>query len=364
MKRFAVFLIFFLVFSGFVFGQIDLQPVAIVRLSKTEQISVKQFKDYVSWLTVTKVMSTGNTNTKLTEEEKRLALDELGNQFLACQAAERDKITVTSREIDQYFDQSMKNFSGSLAQLLGRTPTEAEVDTELKNRTGMTRASFKDIMRRSLVTENYLKIKKRALFEAVKQPTDAEIQAFYDKEKGKSILEGGFSRPDTIGIKLILIPITNNPNARIIANNLAKQIGSDPGRFDEVARDSQKPNSGYVTGNAYWYKHEKVRESIGATFYDAAFRLKQGEVSPLLEKPDGFCIIKVVETYRAKTLALDDIYYLEDPRNTTIKQAIITAEAQRRLMLALEQASKELVAELRKSGSIEIKNDTYNQIQW
>jgi parvulin-like peptidyl-prolyl isomerase len=367
MKRFAVFLSFFLVFSGFVFGQLDLQPIAIVRLAKTEQISVKQFKDYVSWLTITKMMSTGNASTKLTTEERRLALDELGNQFLACQAAEQEKITVTNREIDQYFDQSMKNFSQSLSQILGRAPTEAEVETELKNKTGMTKAGFKDIMRRSLITENYLKIKKKSLFEAVKQPTDAEIQTIYNESKGKSILENGFSRPDTIGIRMIIIP-TSVPGgktaAQATASNLAKQIGNDPGRFDEVARDYQKPNSGYITGNGYLYKHDKMRESVGADFFDAAFKLKQGEVSKLLERPDGFCILKVTETYRAKTLALDDTYNLEDPRNITIRQAIVATETQRRLMVTVQKASEELVAELRKKGNIEIKNDTFNQIQW
>ncbi|MDR2701867.1 MAG: peptidylprolyl isomerase [Spirochaetaceae bacterium] len=367
MKRFIVFLSIFLLISAAVFGQIDLQPLAVIRLSKTEQISVKQFKDYVNWLTITKIMSTGDINARLTNDERRLALDELGNQFLACQAAEQEKITVTSREIDQYFDQSMKNFSESLAQVLGHTPTEAEVDAELRNRTGMTRAGFKDIMKRSLITENYLKIKKKALFESIKQPTDAEIQVIYNDFKGKSTLEGGFSRPDTIGVRMIIVPIINSNGrtaAQTTANNLAKQIGNDPGRFDEVARDFQKPNSGYVTGNGYMYKHERIRESIGAAFFDAAFSLKQGEVSKLLERPDGFYLIKVIETYRARILALDDIYSLEDPRNITIKQAIIAMEMQRRLMAALQQASEELVAELRKKGTIEIKMDIYNQITW
>ena len=367
MKRFLMVLSVFLMSAALSFGQIDLQPVAVVRLSKTEQISVKQFKEYVNWLTIAKVMSTQNTNAKLTNEEKRLALDELGNQFLACQAAEQEKITVTEREINQYFDQSIKNFSESLAQILGRTPSDAEVDTELRNRTGMSRASFKELMKRTLLTENYLKVKKQPLFEAIKPPTDAEIQSIYNEVRGRSIFENGFSRPDTARIRMLMVPIANaggKAAAQTTANNLIKQIGNDPSRFDEAVRDFIKPNSGYVSGDAFVYKDNRVREAMGANFVDTAFGLKQGEVSKLIERPDGFYIIKAVETYRAKTLALDDIYNLEDPRGVTVRQAISAAEMQRRFMVTLQKASEELVSELRKKGSVEVKNDTYDKIPW
>jgi len=367
MKRLMIVLSVFLAVSVLGFGQIELQPVAVVRLSKTEQISVKQFKEYVNWLTIAKVMSTQNTNAQLTDEEKRLALDELGNQFLACQASEQEKISVTDREINQYFDQSIKSFSESMAQYLGRAPSDAEVDTELRNRTGMSRASFKELMKRTLLTENYLKVKKQPLFEAIKQPTDVEIQTIYNEAKGKSIFENGFARPDTARIRMLMVPISNpgeKTTAQTTANNLIKQIGNDPSRFDEAVRDFIKPNSGYVSGDGFVYKADRVRQAMGANFVDTAFNLKQGEVSKLIERPDGFYIIKAVETYRAKTLALDDIYNLEDPRGGTVRQAIVAAEMQRRFMLTLQQASEELVSELRKKGSVQIMNDTYAKIPW
>ena len=367
MKRFLLFFAVFLLFSAFTFGQIDLQPVAIVRLSKTEQITVKQFKEYISWLTITKAMSTNNPNAVLTDSERRQALEELGHQFLACQAAEQEKITVTDKEINQYFDQSIKNFSDGLAQIMGRTPSAAEIDAELQKRTGMTRASYKELMRRTLLTENYLKEKKRGLFEAVKQPTEAEILAIYNEVKGKSIFENGFSRPDTAKVRILYVPFRNageKSAAQNKANDLAKQIGNDPGRFDEAARDFVKPNSGYVSGDAFVYKDERIRQAMGASFVDTVFSLKQGDVSKVVERPDGFCIIKVMETYRAKTLALDDVYNLEDPRFATVRQTIAAADLQRRFMITLQKASEELVAELKKKGSVQIMNDNYSKIVW
>jgi len=366
MKRFLLFLCVFFLVSAFAFGQIDLQPVAIVRFSKTEQISVRQFKEYAQWLTINKAMATQNPNARLNDEEKMQALNELGNQFLACQAAEQEKITVSEKEINQYFDQNIKNFSEGLAQMLGHAPTDAEIDAELRNRTGMTRASYKEMMRRTLITENYLKIKKKGLFDAIKQPTEAEILAIYNEAKGRSIFENGFARPDAVLVRMIVVPFRNageKSAAQTRANELSRQIGNDPGTFDEIAR-SVRPNSGYVSGDAYVYKDDRIRQAMGAAFVNAVFALKQGEVSKVVERPDGFFIIKVMETHRAKTLGLDDIYNLEDPRKITVRQTIAAAEMQRRFMTTLQQASEELVTELRKKGSVQVRDDTYGKIVW
>jgi hypothetical protein len=71
-----------------------------------------------------------------------------------------------------------------------------------------------------------------------------------------------------------------------------------------------------------------------------------------------------METYRSKTLVLDDIYNLEDPRFITVRQTIAGAEMQRRFMVALKKATEELVAELKKKGSVQIMDATYNSIVW
>ena len=367
MKRFLLFLCIFLMVSVFGFAQIDLQPVAIVRLSKTEQITVKQLKEYISWLTMTKAMSTQDPNARLTDNEKRQALDELGNQYLACQAAEQEKITVTDRDINQYFDQSIKSFADGLAQIMGRAPTDAEVNSELLKRTGMTRTSYKEIMKRSLLTENYLKVKKQSLFEAIKPPTEAEILVIYNDAKVRSIFDNGFIRPDTVKVRMIVVPYRNaseKTGAQNKANELARQIGSDPGKFDETSREFTKPNSGYISGDAFVYNHANLRQAMGASFIDTVFALKQGAVSKVVERPDGFYIIKIMETYRSKTLVLDDVYDLQDPRSITVRQVIASIEMQRRFMNTLKQASEELVAELKKKGSVQIQDATYNSITW
>jgi parvulin-like peptidyl-prolyl isomerase len=367
MKRFVFFICVFLTFSVLAFGQIDLQPVAIVRLSKTEQITVKQFKDYVNWLSISKALTTQDSNAQLTDAEKKQALDELGNQFLACQAAEQEKITVTDREIGQYFDQSIKAFSDGLAQALGHAPTDAEVDTELRNRTGMSRAAYRELMKRTLITEQYLKVKKQPLFDAIKPPTDTEILSIYNEVKNKSIFENGFNRPDAARVIMLVVPFRNTGEksaAQTTANKLLRQIGNDASKFDEAVRDYRLPNSGYISGDGYVYNDDRIKQAMGVSFVETVFTLKQGEISRLVERPDGFFIIKVSETFRKKVLGMDDLYDLTDPRSPTVRKVIADAEVQRRFMTTLQQASEELVDDLRKRGSVQIVTDTYSKITW
>jgi parvulin-like peptidyl-prolyl isomerase len=370
MKRFLCCLAFFTAAAG-LFAQLgfDTQPVAIVRLSRSQPISVKEFKDYVKWMNLSRVNSQDpSARTPLSPDDRRKILDTISNQLLACQAAEKDNITVSEKDITQALDEELKPLYAMLTQKLGRSPSEAEVDNELRTQTGMNKAGFREQIRRSLITNKYLQFKKQSLFQSLKPPTEAEIQRIYNELKNKSFLDGGFLRPDAIRIKMIWVPAANpadRTKALEKANQLLRQIGGDAGRFDEVVDDSRKPNSGYMGGDGpYLYKNEQIRAAMGIDFYDTAFRLKQAEISKLLERPDGYYIIKVTETYRQKILSLDDVYRLEDPRRTTVRDFVLISEAQKRQLETYEKASLELVEELKKQGSVEIKNDIYNSITW
>jgi parvulin-like peptidyl-prolyl isomerase len=370
MKRFFSVLSFLALYGGLTFAQMDLQPVAIVRLSKSQPISVKEFKDYVNWMNLSRsnAADSGQPAPPLNEEERRQILDTISNQLLACQAAEQENITITDRELNQAVDEELKPLTAYLTQKLDRAPSDAEIDTELRSQTGMTRAGFKEQIRRSILTNKYLQFKKQALFQSVKPPTDAEVQGLYNQVKDKNIFEGGFVRPDTIRIKMIWVPVTNPADKTAAlekANQLIRQIGGDAGKFDEVVDDSRKANSGYVGGDGpYLYKNEQVRAAMGIDFFDTAFRLKQGEVSKLLERTDGYYIIKVTETLRQKTLTLEDVYRLEDTRRTTVKNYIFITESQKRQLEVYERASLELVEELKKRGSVQIMDSAYNSIVW
>jgi parvulin-like peptidyl-prolyl isomerase len=372
MKRFFSVLSFLALYGGLAFAQVDLQPVAIVRLSKSQPVSVKEFKDYVNWMNLSRANIAAQYGqpapAPLSAEERRQILETITNQLLACQAAEQDNVSVTDRELNQAVDEELKPLVEDLNRRLNRAPSDADIDNELRAKTGMTRAGFKEQIRRSLLTEKYLQFKKQALFQAVTPPTDSEVQSLYSQVRDKNIFEGGFVRPDAIRIKMIWVPVVNQADKTAAlekANQLIRQIGGDAGKFDEAVDDSRKPNSGYVGGDGpYIYKNEQIRAAMGIDFFDTAFRLKQGEVSKLLERTDGYYIIKVIETLRQKTLTLDDVYRLEDSRRTTVKDYIRGTEYQNRQMETREKASLELVEELKKRGSVQIMDSAYNNIAW
>ncbi|MDR1929647.1 MAG: peptidylprolyl isomerase [Treponema sp.] len=369
MKRFIVILALFPLLPGLVFAQIELQNVAMVRLSKSQSISVKEFKDYVKWTGLSSVKADGlsNPEKEKLEEARKAVLDTLCNQLLVCQAAEQEKVVVTDRELNQQFNDQMKPLIDAFTRDRGRAPTDAELDTAFATMTGMTRAALKEQIRRSMIAEKYLQFKKQAILGQVKPPTDAEVQTLYNRDKAKSLFEGGFVRPDAVRIRMIWVPaVSASEKAAALnrATQLVQTIGGDPGKFDEVVNDA-KPSLGYQAGDGpYIYKHDQFRVSMGVDFYDTVFRLKQGEVSKLLERPDGYYIVKVTETYRQKTLTLEDIYALGNPMKITVKQYIYAAESQRRENEARTKASEELVAELKKRGSVQIDNDIYKSIAW
>jgi parvulin-like peptidyl-prolyl isomerase len=335
------------VLAAAAFAQLDLQPAAIVRLTRSEPISVKQFRTEVEQTvrssffqqyrrqpTEAEVVTACRS---LSAGDKRQVLDMMINERLALQAAARDGIAVTENQLNQQVQQ----LRSQLAQQVGRQITDGEFAEAVKTETGLELTAFREQLRKQMVTQQYLMSKKQALINSIKTPTSAEISSIYNLNKTQ------FVRPETVRFSMIQVPYGSDRTAsRGIAERLASEIGSNPSRFDEAVQKSQSPNAGYQAGDAgYLPRNSQAQQLVGADFIATAFSLKQGEVSKLIEGNGGYQIIKVTETYEMKTLELDDIAQLGS--SITVRQYIgntLLQEAQQRV---LAQASNELVAELR-----------------
>jgi hypothetical protein len=232
-------------------------------------------------------------------------------------------------------------------------------------------------MRRTAIFQRYLEEKKSHLFEAIAPPSEAEIRTLYTQNRNRSIFDNGFSRPAAFRIRFLVAPFRNpaeRTGAQAIANNLSRQIAGDPGRFDEAAREFMRPNSGYISGEGFVYDHDIMRNSMGVTFVNSIINLRLGQVSAVLERPDGFYIVRVMETHRARVLELDETFNLEDPGRrdqagrvhppATVRQVITELELQSRFNTVLERALQELATELRQRGSVQINESNYRQIVW
>ena len=346
MKR--IFLVIFGLFTAICgFSQNNLQPAATVNLVRTEAITVGQLRTEVERME----RSAGRT---LTQAERLQVLDVMISEKLFIQAAERDRITVTDNEINQQIQQ-LRN---SLAQQLGRQPTDAEYAQAVMNESGLDVTTFREQLRRQMIMQKYLIEKKGTLINSVSEPTEAEVVSEYNLRRNELV------RPDTIRFTMILVPFGDNTasrnNARTLANSLLREINNDPAKFDEVVARSVMPNSGYQAGDAgYLPRSAEARNLMGQQFMDVAFALRQGQVSSLIEGLQGFQIIKVTENYAHKNLELNDI--VQPGARITVREYIRQFLFSQRQQAMIAQATQEIITELKQGRTFTIME---NNIRW
>jgi parvulin-like peptidyl-prolyl isomerase len=336
MKRFIILVCLGIFPWTFLSAQLNLQPAAEIQLIRTEPIPVSQLKPLVDQLET-------QYRRKLTVDERKQVLNELINQKLVLQAAERDKLTVTENEVNQAIR------AGAL-QTYGRQLSDAELAVEIRNQTGLEINAYKQQYRNQATVEKYLMAKK-----TIQPATETEILNAFNLNKSQ------FIRPETVRISMIQVSPGNDAAARTkakeLAERLAREIGSSPAKFDETSLKAQTPNSGYQGGDfGYLPRNPQGQQIVGTELLEAAFSLKQGEVSRLIETPRGFFIIKVTETYEMKPLNLDDI--AQPGSQMTLRQYIGSRLEQERLL----QASQELIEEVRKQAAVIKVYD--NNLNW
>jgi len=328
------------------FSQVDLQPAAVVTLTKNEPITVKQLR--------TEVENMEKSNGRaLTKDERLQVLNIMINEKLMIQAAEKDKVVISENELNSQIQQ----IRSMLAQQLRRQPTDAEFNQAIKEESGMELTAFREYTRKQLIFQKYLLLKKEPLLKSIKEPTEAEILDWYNIAKAKLV------RPDTVRFSVIQVSYgpdaASRAKARDLANSLFKEIGSNPSKFDEIVTKSHAPNSGYIAGDGgFLPRNPEALNIVGQDFINTAFSLKQGEVSKIIEGSLGYQIIKITENYSMKNLDLDDIVQLGSSVRVRdyIKQALMTERQQ----AVLTKASEELISELRKGNPFRIYENNLN----
>ncbi len=328
------------------FSQADLQPAATVNLIRNEPITVRQLRTEVTRMETT-------AGRALSQEERLKILDTMINEKLALQAAERDRTTVSENEINQHLQQ----LKGILAQQIGRQPTDAEFSQAIRNESGLDLPAFREQLRKQMIVQKYLMAKKGNLINSIRTPTEADITEQFELIKAQLV------RPETIRFSMIQVPFgpdaASKTKARELADELVREIGSNPSKFDEVVTRGQSPNAGFMAGDGgYIPRNPEALNVVGQNFINTAFSLKQGEVSNIIEGNPGWQIIKVTENYAMKNLTLDDIMQLGT--RMTVRDYIGNVILQQRQQDILVQASQELAAELRAGRNFQIFEKNLN----
>lgn len=220
------------------------------------------------------------------QDLRRQLLDSLVSSEVLYQASRAAGISVAEEAVTQ-----------QLQALQGKFPSEADFSKYLQEQ-GLTPEQMKDRARRNLATEQLVQREVNSKVTV----SDQEISDYYQKNRER------MRRPEAV--KLSEIFVVADPRAGAEAKSRARQkiesllkevrAGKD---FASLARQfSESPDAknggdmGYIS-----------RNGTLPVLSEAAFRLKVGEVSDIVETPYGYHILKATDKRPAGEVALPDV---------------------------------------------------------
>ncbi|MBA3297726.1 MAG: peptidyl-prolyl cis-trans isomerase [Acidobacteria bacterium] len=184
-----------------------------------------------------------------------------------------------------------------MRQMRAQFKTEQEFTKALAGR-GLTRERLRsDLQRKSGI--NAMMEAEVAGTVAV---TDAEIREFYDKNPDK------FKQPEAVRASHILIRAPQGGDeaakkaARTKTADLLAQVRAG-GDFGKLARENSSDGSAQQGGDLGFFP----RGQMVPAFDQAAYALKPGQVSDIVETQFGYHIIKVTERRDATTVPLAEV---------------------------------------------------------
>ena len=134
--------------------------------------------------------------------------------------------------------------------------------------------------------------------------SEAAIREYYEKNKSR------WSTAEQRRASHILITFGKDGSApdkvaaRKLAEELLQKVRAKPGDFARLAREKSKdPGSAPAGGDLGWFG----RVMMTKPFEDAAFALKQGQVSDIVESEFGYHIIMVTGVKAAQAKPLDEV---------------------------------------------------------
>ena len=222
--------------------------------------------------------------------------------------AERDELmrAVLDRIIDHHL-------ASQAARARGVAATEAEVDADLRDmrseqagdrafadRLATVGISAEQLRHQRRLSLDMTKLVRAAAGQAI---SDAAINAYYRDNRDRFLL------PEAVTASHILIRVNPDANpeqraeARRKASGIRDQIlgGADFGRTArDLSEDSGTALSGGLVGTF-------PRGQMDPAFDAAAFSVKPGEISDLVETPYGFHILRVDEHMAARMQTLDEV---------------------------------------------------------
>ncbi len=216
----------------------------------------------------------------------RQVLDELVNIRLVAHEGKARNLAVADTDVDAQIGKIRQQFKTEDEFKQALTQRQLSLD-DLK-----TEAKTELLVNKTLEAEILPKV-------AVQQ---ADLDAYYKANPDQ------FKAPEEVRASHILIPINSSmteaqkTEAKTTAEGLLKRAkaGED---FAALAKQYSKDSSAQSGGDLNFFSRGKMVPA----FETAAFALKPGEISNVVETPFGFHIIKVTERKDARTVPLAEV---------------------------------------------------------
>lgn len=336
------------------------QEVASVELTKRAPISLMTLKADIARME-------GLLGKKLTVDERRQYLDLMVNDILFLQYCEGEgKISVTDAEVNAVVQQMKAQLAASAqsnpsafdkATLTNWASAGSISDDsfyDYMSKLGVKSADLKVYVRKRLLLQKYIQ-GQRDRVAAATQPTYDDIAAYYEKNKADLV------RPDTIVLGILFFDTRGKDekerrNIKDQAESVARKVKDAPAKFDEYVLRSKDKGQAFVGEPSYVFtKGEEYKALFGEPFYNAAFSLKKGQISGLVEGPNGFHILKAVDFYPSRTLELTDPITLGEAG--TVHEFIRATLYQENVNRMMQDILNKLVKDLRARAKIRVRDE-------
>ncbi|MBP5252079.1 MAG: SurA N-terminal domain-containing protein [Treponema sp.] len=362
MKKLVVLAGMFIALTAAVFAQNDLQALAVVKLNKSETITVRTLKSRAGF--VLKQYEPYGI-TELSPEQRQKILENLIDEKLINQAAVKEGLSVTDSEVNA-------SFLDTFSQQLGQQVTESQLsdlikkqtgkslDEYLKENSGMTMSEYKSYLRSQLLTQKYVYAKKQSELARV-AAADEEIRKAYDLNKATFVWN------DMMKLFLVMVPKgTDETQARAKATDLKNQYEKDKNVAKKIKEDAENGKV-YRAGELLVAKTSQQAVQLGWN-YDKIIELfgnNAGYVSDITETNTDFQFYAIIKKYDAKMLSISDPVQPES--NVTVYEYIKNNLTRQKQTQFFADAAQKLADSLDTPANVERKktgDDLIKLLSW
>jgi peptidyl-prolyl cis-trans isomerase SurA len=262
-------------------------------------------------------------------------LQEMIDEELLYQLALTDTtVRVTDEEVTSAVDEQVRNIRRSL-------PNDDSLRAQLRATGFLSIEEYRrwltDTQRRQLMTSSLIKQLQGSGKIKPVIPTDAELRAVYEQERGRQ------RRPQSVSFRQLVIAPKPSEAAGARAVALADSILTElrsGGDFATAARRfSSDPSSKEQGGSLGWFRRGVMHKN----FEDVAFNLRPGIVSNPVETPFGYHLIQVE---RVQPSEISARHILISPEITQADADSTEATAQRIRTALMQGASSNSIARI------------------